>query len=396
MRALCLIICGLMLAPLIAGEPEPDSAQSQVYRFLGGEKVRVIVSAAVNESFEQIVSDDGTLSLPTGTTINLKGRSLAEARKLIIEQLEKESTAKHIQVALVIVEMTPRKIYIGGEVKTPKSVTLVVGIPLSLLDALQEGGGVADSGDPTRVNVVRTEPDGSRKALIVDVTRLAQPGNSDLGPRLQAGDVVVVPRAETFFLAGEIAKTGLLNRKDLFLAPGEQIHLSRVLLGAGGLKSTANRKNVRVLRLTSAGARKIISVNLDKNEKEITASVRTPGQSGDASGPATGQDSSDPVVQDGDIIVVGASNSASTVAIMGKVKAPGVFPLTDGLKVTRLIMLAGGFTEYAKGSVVTVVRASKSRTVIKVDVDAIIKSGDWDRDVELEDGDVVVVPERMF
>src|SRR5471032_2660230 len=112
MRGLCLLICGLLLAPLLAGEPEPDSAQSQVYRFLGGEKVRVIVSAAVNDSFEQIVSDDGALSLPTGTTVNLKGRSLAEARKLIIEQLEKESTARHIQVALVIVEMTPRKIYI--------------------------------------------------------------------------------------------------------------------------------------------------------------------------------------------------------------------------------------------------------------------------------------------
>jgi protein involved in polysaccharide export with SLBB domain len=88
------------------------------------------------------------------------------------------------------------------------------------------------------------------------------------------------------------------------------------------------------------------------------------------------------------MIVAGGTGG---VSVLGKVRAPGLYPLPGGtLKLSHAIAQAGGFAEFAKSSNVMVTRAA-SHTTEKVDVGAIIKNGQIDLDVDLEDGDVVYV-----
>ncbi len=77
-----------VLAPRWAfAESEPDS-----YHFNGGEKIQLrFVPVTLGEVPEQNVSDEGNVGLPSGTTVNIKGKTHVQARQIIGEQMIKDT-----------------------------------------------------------------------------------------------------------------------------------------------------------------------------------------------------------------------------------------------------------------------------------------------------------------
>src|SRR5258707_814363 len=92
----------LMLAASSLRAGEPAESSPPPYRFSGGERVKLIVPAAVGEAIEQLVSVDGWVSLQTGGTVNIRGKTIVEAQTLIGETLEKQSGAKRVFAALAL------------------------------------------------------------------------------------------------------------------------------------------------------------------------------------------------------------------------------------------------------------------------------------------------------
>jgi polysaccharide export outer membrane protein len=92
------------------------------------------------------------------------------------------------------------------------------------------------------------------------------------------------------------------------------------------------------------------------------------------------------------------------VSIQGQVKAPGRYPLPieTSLSVVDLVTKAGGFTDIAAGTRVTITHFDSEGKphVITVDVDKIIKgkdkSGINDQSLMLQPGDIVFVPETFI
>ena len=80
---------------------------------------------------------------------------------------------------------------------------------------------------------------------------------------------------------------------------------------------------------------------------------------------------SEPVVN----VMVKEVNSAK-VSVLGEVKTPGIYKIKDRATVLDVIALAGGFTEYAKRSKVTIIRPASTgeQKRIKLNVDDQIKS----------------------
>ncbi|MFH0939949.1 MAG: SLBB domain-containing protein [Planctomycetota bacterium] len=370
-----------------------------VYRFFGGERIRLIVPATIGQTSDQIVTFDGTFSLPTGSTVNVKGKTLLEAQELVASVLAKESSVKRVIVSIAILELPSLKVYIGGEVRNAQTITLTPGVSLPLAAALAAAGGANLEGDLSRVSVVRYGPDGAYHALSYDTTKLGLAGNTDLGPILQTGDVITVPRGESFILAGEVNKPGVYTRKDLMIGSSESPRLTRILLAAGGLriadqhgKQLVNRKDIRLIRSRPDGGKDVVWVDFDAalgGSKPPDATV-----SSDQVQPEQIPANTDPLILGGDIILVGGGGG---VAILGKVHQPGIYA-TGGktIKLTRLIAQAGGFLDFAKTSSVTVIRASKPKEPIQVNVSSIIKNAALDKDMELEDGDLVFVSERLL
>jgi polysaccharide biosynthesis/export protein len=93
-----------------------------------------------------------------------------------------------------------------------------------------------------------------------------------------------------------------------------------------------------------------------------------------------------------------------TVTVDGQVKNPGPvsLPAEASLTVYQAIIRAGGFTDVAKGSAVTVTRVMPDGTkkVITVNVENLIRGKDRnkpeDDTLQLQPGDIIYVPERLI
>ncbi len=96
-----------------------------------------------------------------------------------------------------------------------------------------------------------------------------------------------------------------------------------------------------------------------------------------------------------DVVVVPA-NPRTAVFIMGEVQNPGAFPLDRESQFTILkaIAGAGGFSEFAKPSKTIILREEgTTKRIIPVDVDEIVENPHEAKDILLQPGDVVIVPQ---
>ncbi|VGO14795.1 hypothetical protein PDESU_03364 [Pontiella desulfatans] len=88
------------------------------------------------------------------------------------------------------------------------------------------------------------------------------------------------------------------------------------------------------------------------------------------------------------------------ITVTGRVSQPGriKIPSAKGMKLTAVIQEAGGFEASAKKSDIRVSRTSKDgrKIQVTVDYDEIGQEGNLQADIDLKDGDIVYVPERIF
>ena len=348
------------------------------YRIKGGETLRVIFPVkSGGESYTQLLLADGLLYLPGGSaaTVNVLGKSIAQAQEALQAKLSEDVAMKATNVSLQIASLPEQMIYINGEVRNSTALRITPGMRMFLVNALTQAGSVLPTADLSRINIVRKEGIAEARAIVVDASKFGSPGNADLGPQLYAGDVISVPRGEAFFLAGEVPRAGKFTRVDLSLQPKDVARVSRLLYATGGLKPTANPQAIRLLR-TVDGNTTVIKVD----PSSLVADPK------DADG--------DPVLKDGDTVLVG---SVGSVMVSGRVRAPGIYPLPGGaLKLSQLIVMAGGFAEFAKSSSVSVFHENDPKASVRVDVDAILKKGESDKDILLQSGDTIYVGEKFL
>lgn len=87
------------------------------------------------------------------------------------------------------------------------------------------------------------------------------------------------------------------------------------------------------------------------------------------------------------------------VFILGEVNKPGSYELPTEAKLTVLeaVTLAGGFTQIAAPDRTRIIRSVNGRNQsIPIEVSAITKRGEKDKDVHLEPNDVIFVPQSYF
>jgi polysaccharide export outer membrane protein len=77
--------------------------------------------------------------------------------------------------------------------------------------------------------------------------------------------------------------------------------------------------------------------------------------------------------------------------VRGEIRQPGRYPLLGGVTLLQAIAAAGGYTEFANGRKVQVVRGSTTQTVDAKDFEK-----NPEKDIELQNGDVVIVPRTWY
>lgn len=87
------------------------------------------------------------------------------------------------------------------------------------------------------------------------------------------------------------------------------------------------------------------------------------------------------------------------IFILGEVKSPGSYELPAESKLTVLeaVTMAGGFTPIAAPDRTKVIRAADGKSQsFTIEVSAITKRGEKQKDIQLEPNDVVYVPQSFF
>jgi len=100
-------------------------------------------------------------------------------------------------------------------------------------------------------------------------------------------------------------------------------------------------------------------------------------------------------VQNPEVTVIVTGIRSEQILVLGQVASPGAYPMGESTTVLEAIAKAGGYTERAGLGSVTITRKSEAKTsqVIKVNLKVIVE-GDKSKDVILEPGDVVYLPEK--
>lgn len=104
------------------------------------------------------------------------------------------------------------------------------------------------------------------------------------------------------------------------------------------------------------------------------------------------------VLDEGDVVYIPLlSVSAQKFFILGEVRNPGVFELTDAVNILEAIMMAGGFTDRASIASVAVIRGDLTKPeVALVNLDKLIHEGDQSENVEIRNKDIVFVSRHFI
>jgi polysaccharide export outer membrane protein len=194
------------------------------------------------------IQPDGTITYAYAANIPAAGKTIRQLHDILVTKLSE--IIENPQLDVKIVGFNSQKAYVTGEVKNP-GVLRVTEIPLTLIDALNQAGGLTERADWRTVSFTR---DNQTENIRLDdfYTR----GDISQNRLLKHGDIIHVNRTDNqkVFVLGDVAKAGSIeiNRYGLSLA--------EALSDVGGLnEQTANANGVFVLRKRPANEEGVIA-----------------------------------------------------------------------------------------------------------------------------------------
>ncbi len=230
----------------------------------------------------------GDITLPLIGAIAAGGRTPAQLEDEIRGRLQ----GKYMhdpQVSVFVLEHPSQRISVFGSVKNGGVYPLTS--RLRLADALAMAGGLTDDGDHV-VYLTRQVPPGpvaqhqspvtasradgpapSGAAAVgeivvpIDLSALTS-GSEELNVLLQAGDVIHVPRAGSYYVAGEVARPGSYFLKS-------KTTLYQALAAAGDVKERADWDDIRLYRTKPDGQQEVLTFSLNEFQKgQVSPEVR--------------------------------------------------------------------------------------------------------------------------
>ena len=222
-------------APSAASTPQPFSSvpTDDAYVLGAGDLLTVDVLGRAEFRTQAQVQTDGTVQLPFLGTVKAADMSVLKFRETVRDALKKGGYYADPIVNVTVANYASRYVIVLGDVGRPGMVPVDRNYRVSEILALV--GGPRDSGsDYLTLRRVTGEE------IKLDIRELAT-GSADQDPFVKPGDKLVVPKAETFYIYGQIARPGTLK-----IDTG--MDLRRAIAAAGGLTTMGSEKKVKVIR----------------------------------------------------------------------------------------------------------------------------------------------------
>ncbi|MBU0677873.1 MAG: SLBB domain-containing protein [Verrucomicrobia bacterium] len=378
-----LVLTAVLIGFLGAILPASAQTPTPVRGVIAGDRVRISVKEQPDMNRVYAVAGDGTIDFPLVGRIRVVDLTTEEAADLI-ESLLKQSYFKEANVTVEVAEFVEGGILVLGAVNSPGAHDFRGDQILTLMELIAMHGGLARGAAGTEVRIIRWKPGGSmeRQIITVDVQSMMETLDFSNDQFLRPRDIVMVPSLgdveglTEYLVLGEAGNPG-------FHPYSKDLDMIRAISRAGGVSRYAKMDSVRILRPNEAGDYTAIPVDLSRLFGAADMTMNVP-------------------VLAGDIIFVPSIEQASRgqVYFLGEVKKPGPMslPLDQRITLAKAILNSGGFTDFANTGKVKLIREGPdgSKQSLAVNVGRILKTGEFENDVPLEAGDVIIVPERII
>lgn len=220
-------------------------------------------------------------------------------------------------------------------------------------------------------------PPGQRTiSVVIDLDKV-EAGDPKWNVELQPGDEVILYTPEALrWHGGYVIAQGQVVRPGAYEC-AEGMTVADLLVKAGGLLPDASTRRALVERTLTDGQKQVFVVDLDK------------ARAGDA-------DNNLPLHERDKLVVFRYTQvnvDRREVRIDGAVQNPGDYPRTKGMKLTDLILAAGGLLPEAH-NVAEIVRLAPDgrRHRLTADLTRLLQQGDESQNVVLQDYDSVSIP----
>ncbi len=163
---------------------------NETYRLGPGDEISIRIKGQPEYSLEKTkVTPAGMIYHELLGDVTVVGLTINQVTERLSSDLSEY--LKNPQVSVQLIEAVSAKIGVLGEVNRPGII--VMSRPMTLLDAITEAGGFADTGSKSSVEVLRQNHDGSHRPMRIDVKKILEgKANPESNLQLQAGDLVVV------------------------------------------------------------------------------------------------------------------------------------------------------------------------------------------------------------
>lgn len=183
------------------------------------------------------VDPQGNIFYPYVGKIHVAGLTLAQVRQLLTNRLAQY--IRHPQVDVNISAFRAKKVYVSGAVGKPSQLP-ITNVPLTVLDAVNQAGGLLPNADSGRIRVTHNGAD-----YTLSLRDLMQQGDMSQNLLLSNGDVVHVPSNDNqkVYVMGEIGRQQTLKMDE------SGMNLTEALGNASGInQDMANATGVFVIR----------------------------------------------------------------------------------------------------------------------------------------------------
>ncbi|MCX7908292.1 MAG: SLBB domain-containing protein [Ignavibacteria bacterium] len=317
---------------LVEKEIDPD-------KYLLGPQDRLTISIISTRprELEVEVSPEGKLSIPEVGVVNVKGLTLSQAQKVIVEKVK--TILKATEVNVLLKNIRKFKVSIAGAVQ--KSAIVSASSTDRVSEIIDKAGGFKENASLRKILLYRND---GKEIIRVDLYKFFFLNDRESNPFVTGGDHIIVPFAsenEYIEAQGEVLRPGKFE----FL---EGDSLSTLLRFAQGFTELALLDSVEFVRQKDGNIFETRILNVSSWKEKIRHTYeKIPG---------------DFPLKLGDRIFIrkiGSWKKPSSVIIEGEVLYPGRYAIDEHtVRISDLLAKSGGFTKDADIEKVRFIRQS--------------------------------------
>jgi polysaccharide biosynthesis/export protein len=371
---------GIFNFPVTTFEPVLNVPTPQNYTLGSGDEVILTMWGETQLYLQLVINREGEITVPNVGPVIAQGLTIGELKSRLLARmtsfysgLRGGAHSANTWMDLSIGKLRSIQVFVLGEAKKPGGYS-VSSMSTALL-GLYVAGGPTINGSLRDIEILRD----NKVVSIVDFYDFALRGDKSKDIRLQDGDAIFIkPAGKRIALTGRVLRPAIYELKE-----GET--LGDLVALAGGLQFIAYTDVVHIERIIPFAERKKFRKNILDIDVKL-ASVEDLNHS-------------KYVLEAGDIVSILKVNEfyQNRVTILGNVRKPGTFELSEGMTVRDLVKLADGSlsdTFEDRGNILRIL-ADKRKEIIPFNLERAM-AGDSVNNVVLESEDEVSIYNKNY